>query len=252
MKRIFALLLVVVVGFFIFTELYSFDNESNSFPEYGESNLENRVSEKYINKSVNGSTEEVEFNKTKDPESGSANIVTSIVVNYRSFDTLGELTVLFISALGVSLLLEGKKKRIKSKVKPSFILKYGVRIILGLSVVYGVYMITHGHLSPGGGFPGGSIIAASVLMLYLADDDFRVKVKAISIAEGLAGSFYIIIGLIGLFVGGYFLKNFLPNGTVGELISAGIIPVVYILIGVKVGAELSGIMGNFLSEEVVE
>ena len=47
----------------------------------------------------------------------------------------------------------------------------------------------------------------------------------------------------------YFLQNFLPSGTVGEILSAGIIPIIYVLIGLKVGSEISGIVDNFLTEE---
>jgi multicomponent Na+:H+ antiporter subunit B len=60
----------------------------------------------------------------------------------------------------------------------------------------------------------------------------------------------VVIGLLGLALGGYFLYNFLPTGTVGEVISSGVIPVVYILIGLKVGSEISGIVSGFVTKEV--
>ncbi|HOO43674.1 MAG TPA: cation:proton antiporter, partial [Bacillota bacterium] len=60
---------------------------------------------------------------------------------------------------------------------------------------------------------------------------------------------FVIIGLLGLVFATYFLQNFLPSGTVGDLLSAGIIPVIYILIGLKVGSEIAGIIDNFLTEE---
>jgi multicomponent Na+:H+ antiporter subunit B len=68
--------------------------------------------------------------------------------------------------------------------------------------------------------------------------------------EGTAGSLILIIGLAGLSIGGYFLYNFLPNGNVGDLISAGIVPILYVLIGLKVGSEISNLLGNFLNGEV--
>lgn len=249
MKKLFALILVALIGFFIFNSLYV---NNDAFNKYGEVDLEERVSSKFISKSVTEENDEVVYGNSKDLESGSSNVVTSIVVNYRSFDTLGEVTVLFISALGVSLLLGGTRKKVRLKIQPSFILKYGSRLVFGIILINGIYMALHGHLTPGGGFPGGSIIAAAILLLYIADNDFRVKVKCIKITEGFAGSLYVIIGLLGIVLGGYFLYNFLPTGVVGDLLSAGIIPIVYILIGLKVGAELSGIFENFLTEEVVE
>ena len=241
--------MIIAVGFFIFSALY-FSDETLKFNEYGDVNMESRVSDKYISKSVNGDMGEVVFGESSDLESGSANMVTSVVVNYRSFDTLGEVTVLFISAFGVGLLLTGKRKRQKLMHKPNFILKQGARIVFGIMVIFGVYVFAHGHLTPGGGFPGGAIIAASILLLYLSDDEFRVKLQGMKAAEGTAGSLYVIIGLLGIVFAGYFLQNFLPTGTVGDVISAGVIPVVYILIGLKVGSELSSVVDAFMTEEV--
>ncbi len=250
MKQIISILLVLAIGFFIVTALYFPEESPFKFKGYGEAKLNERVSQSFVDKSVTGEADEVIYGETADAETGSANMVTSIVVNYRSFDTLGEVTVLFISALGVSLLLSGKRKRQGFAFEPSFILKQGAHIVFGIMVVFGVYMFTHGHLTPGGGFQGGSIIAAAVLLLYISDNEFKAKVKAFKATEGIAGSLYVIVGLLGLAIGGYFLYNFLPTGTVGDLISAGVVPVVYILIGLKVGSELSGIVSGFATEEV--
>ncbi|MBN2557462.1 MAG: cation:proton antiporter, partial [Clostridia bacterium] len=103
---------------------------------------------------------------------------------------------------------------------------------------------------PGGGFPGGSMIASSFLLLYMADDRFRLRLGGFKAAEGTAGALYVLIGLAGLLAGGYFLVNFLPTGTVGNLVSAGIIPVVYVLIGLKVGSGITGIVAEMIEEEV--
>lgn len=251
MKQVVSIILVIIIGFFIFSSLY-FSDEALKFNEYGNVDLENRVSDKYVNKNVNGDSGEIIFGESEGLESGSANMVTSVVVNYRSFDTLGEVTVLFISAFGVGLLLSGNRKRRKSQHEPSFILKQGSKIVFGIIVVFGVYVFIHGHITPGGGFPGGAIIAAAVLLLYLSDDEFRIKVKGAKAVEGLSGSLYVIIGLLGIVLAGYFLQNFLPTGVVGEVISSGIIPIVYILIGLKVGSELSSVVDSFLTEEVTE
>ena len=61
---------------------------------------------------------------------------------------------------------------------------------------------------------------------------------------------YAIRSYYGIVFAGYFLQNFLPTGTVGEVISSGVIPIVYILIGLKVGSELSSVVDAFLTEEV--
>ncbi len=252
MKKFVSLLLIAGLGIFIFMSLYASGGGPLAFQPYGDVDLSERVSQAYIDKSVNGANEPVVYGESENEESGSANMVTSIVVNYRSFDTLGEVTVLFVSILGVGLLLGGRRKRLAFKHAPNFILKHGARLTFGLLIVFGVYMFAHGHVTPGGGFPGGSIIAAAILLLYLADDEFRVKLGAFKFAEGAAGSLYVVIGLIGLLAGGYFLYNFLPTGTVGHLFSAGVIPIVYALIGLKVGSEIAGVVDNFATEEVAE
>ena len=252
MKKTVSLLLILGLGVFIFVNLYFTDNGPLTFRSYGDINLQDRIAQNYVDKSVNDTNDPVIFGISSDEETGSANIVTSIVVNYRSFDTLGEVTVLFVSTLGVGLLLGGKRKRYAFRYAPNFILKHGARAIFGILMVFGVYMFTHGHLTPGGGFPGGSIIASAIMLLYLADDEFRVRLTAFKIAEGAAGSMYVIIGLLGLVIGGYFLFNFLPTGKVGYLFSAGLIPIIYALIGLKVGSEITGMIDGFTTEEVTE
>lgn len=237
MKKFISALLTFALAFFIFSLLY--DSES-FFPKYGERDLNNTVSQGYIEKNVD---------ETRPyPETGSANIVTSVVVNYRGFDTLGELTVLFISAMGVALLLNVGKERIIFRVKPNFILKAGVRIITGIILIVGIYIFVHGHLTPGGGFPGGAMIASSVLLMYISDDKFKEKMKVFNVLEGTSGVLVIVLGLIGLFAFNSFFYNFLPSGEIGQLFSAGLTPILYVLIGLKVGSELSNIIGNFLTQ----
>ncbi len=248
MKNFLAFLLTIGLGVLLILAL----NNNTLFPAFGRASVDDRVSQEYIDKSVTYPTQpEIVWGETVDAEDGAANIVTSIVVDYRSFDTLGEVTVLFISSLGVALLLgtAAKQKRLALNFKPNFMLRVGSRALFAIILMTGVSIILHGHLTPGGGFPGGAMIASSVLLLYLADDTFRSKVKGFKILEGVAGSLYVVIGLLGLLLASYFLANFLPTGTVGDLLSAGILPVVYILIGLKVGSEISGIIDNFLTEE---
>lgn len=180
----------------------------------------------------------------------SANMVTSVVVDYRSFDTLGEVTVLFVSSLGVAFILGGLTDRIKFKHSQSFILKTGTDLLFGMIILLGVYMFIHGHLTPGGGFPGGALIGAAFLLKYIGDDTYRAKISAFKALEGTMGSIYVLIGIIGILVGNYFLENILDLGTLGDLISGGLIPIIYVLIGLKVGSELTGIFDHFVNEEV--
>lgn len=250
MKKLVALLLVLALGYVLFTQLYGPSNMGQLFPAYGQADLRGRVSEAYIQKTVTGTGQEVVFGESEQVESGAANMVTSIVVDYRSFDTLGEVTVLFVSALGVAFVLGNAKQRKGFGFAPSFLLQYGAKLVFPIILVVGVYIFVHGHLTPGGGFPGGSMIASAMLLLYLAEENVQSAIHGFKILEGVAGSVYVIIGLAGVAVGGYFLLNFLPTGTVGTLFSAGIIPIVYVVIGLKVGAELTGLISNFYAEEV--
>ncbi len=237
MKNLLALLVALGLGALIIMSLQN----NEKFNEYGE-RVEERVSSNYVEEGYD----------TEEPVSGPANVVTRIVADFRSFDTLGEVTVLFVSSLGVALLLGGtKQKRLDLGFHPNFMLRVGSRALFGIILMTGIYITLHGHLTPGGGFPGGTMIASSMLLLYLADDQFRAKIKGFKVLESIAGSLYVIIGIVGLVVAGSFLENFLPNGTVGALISSGIIPIVYVLIGLKVGSEISGVIDNFLTEEVV-
>ncbi len=178
-------------------------------------------------------------------ENGAVNIVTAVVTDYRILDTLGEIVVLFAAAGGVALLMRERKRNIDTEA--SDIVKTGIPIIMVFASVVGLYIISHGHLSPGGGFPGGAVIASAFIIQFLA---FRKKTPKIlfKILESFAGLSLLALGLLGLFLEGSFFANFLPTGVLGATISAGLIMVIYGLIGLKVSAELSAISGDFIGE----
>ena len=183
-------------------------------------------------------------------ETGAANVVTSVVVTYRGFDTLGEITILFIAAIGLGAVLYTRRKQLP-EVKPrsaSLILQTGCRFIFPLILVFGTYIFIHGHLSPGGGFQGGVIVASAFLLVYLGCAERKIPRRGLSATESLAGLVFVIAGLLGLAYGGEFLMNFLPQGTANTLFSAGVIPIIYIAIGLKVGSELVGIVGDLLEK----
>lgn len=249
MKKIIAFLLFLGLLFFLGTGL-------EQGLKLGDRNtLTGKAGEAYLKRTVNtpdpaASPSRVEYGSETDIEENAANTVTSVVVGYRSFDTLGEVTVLFLAATGVMALFftSGKKKRL-ALAKPNFILSVSSGFLLPLIILFGAYVFTHGHLTPGGGFQGGTIIAASVLLLYMAGNAYKAPSTGLKILEGLSGAGYLLIGLAGLLLTGFFLQNFLPQGRMGALFSAGIIPVVYILIGLKVSAELSGIVSDYMGED---
>jgi len=126
----------------------------------------------------------------------------------------------------------------------SLIVKTITRLTVGIIFLYGVYIVTHGHLSPGGGFAGGVIIALSFIHLILAygkEVAFKKLSEArASIWESTGAILFLSIALLG-FTGGYFFLNFIPKGEPFRLFSAGIIPLCNIAISFKVGAGIFAI-----------
>ncbi|UCC12544.1 MAG: hypothetical protein JSW02_03155 [candidate division WOR-3 bacterium] len=127
----------------------------------------------------------------------------------------------------------------------SLIVKSITNVVIGFIFIYGVYIILHGHLTPGGGFAGGVIVAGAFVLKYLA---FGAEAKhekkastAASVYESIGGLLFIGVALAGLVIAGTFFLNFIPKGTPLHLLSAGIIPVCNIAIGIKVGAGLFSI-----------
>jgi multicomponent Na+:H+ antiporter subunit B len=213
------------------------------------SELNKRVSYRYIIKSVNPSAKpEVKWGATGYEES-SANIVTSIVVNYRGFDTLGEVLVLFASSAAVSLLI--RKRSPKKVMPPTEIMTSAVPVVNLLVFILGAFIILHGHLTPGGGFPGGAVIATGVILVSLV---FRkaFRPSMYLMLESIAGMGILIVGLLGMVNSDYFLQDFLPAGTIGNLFSSYFATILYVLIGVKVAVEISNIGFHFISESIGE
>ncbi len=179
-------------------------------------------------------------------ETGAVNIVTAVVVNYRALDTLGEVTVLFVASLGLGVLLYAGKDGSGNKQRASLVVRTGSRILFPLILLFGAYIFVHGHLTPGGGFQGGAVIASAFLLQYLAYRSYRIDRQKFSMVESISGSVFVVVGLLGLAIGGYFLSNFLDKGVPYSLFSAGVIPVLYVAIGLKVGAELAGIVAGLM------
>ena len=186
---------------------------------------------------------------------GSANLVTAIVITYRGLDTLGEVTVLFLAAAILGLVLARGRRQVQAsrELTPvGELLTTGSRVLVPLIMLLGVYVFVNGHLTPGGGFQGGAVIASGVLLLLLTDPLRQFAHTLIAAVESLAGVFYVAIGLMGLFLAGGFLDNrFLPIGTLGALFSAGAIPIIYTLIGLKVGAEFSVMLSDLSDTEAL-
>jgi len=130
------------------------------------------------------------------------------------------------------------------QVGMSLIVKRITKITVSLIFLFGVYIVLHGHITPGGGFAGGVIIALSFIHLVLAfGKDValkRITQATTSILESLGGLMFLGIALLG-FAGGYFFLNVLAKGKPFNLFSSGIIILCNIAIFLKVGAGLFAI-----------
>jgi len=124
----------------------------------------------------------------------------------------------------------------------TFIVKTITNLIIGFMMVFGAYIVLYGHITPGGGFPGGVMIALAYILITLAYGRKVVESMVSGIAGSIADDFgaliILILGLIGLWIGGTFLFNFLPKGTPFSLFSAGNIILYNLAIMVKVGMSL--------------
>lgn len=137
---------------------------------------------------------------------------------------------------------------IKDKEKGmTVIVKTIVKLVVPPIILFGIYIFLHGHLTPGGGFPGGVIVASSFILLTLAFGrevaSQKLKMSTASILESAGDLIFLSLAVVGMIVGGWFFVNFLPKGYPLRIISAGFIPLANIAIGIKVGV---GVFAVFL------
>ena len=229
MKKVIVLILLAIIGYYlvdVFSQI-----------KFGENRFQGQnVRDFYLDKSKN--------------DLQVSNSVTAIVVNFRGFDTLGEVTVLFLAATALGSILYRRKEHGEAVLfSASKIVRAGAHLLFAPILLLGAYVFIHGHLSPGGGFQGGTIIATGFLLMLLAYHDYKVSHGVLTWVESLAGITFATAGLAGLILGKTFLENFLPVGTINYLFSGGIIPIIYIAVGFKVGAELTGVLYTMLNEK---
>ena len=132
------------------------------------------------------------------------------------------------------------------------------RFMVPFVQLYGVYLIFYGHLSPGGGFAGGAVVAASIILYALS---FGRETASRRIASGVSqlmesggGLWFILVGLFGILLGANFLANKAAGfylGTPGQFFSSGIIVLLSFGIGIKVASTMITLYYN-LSAEVEE
>lgn len=184
-------------------------------------------------------------------------VVNAITYDYRGFDTLGEEFILFAAVLGVMLLLRNPKATAQQG-PPESTLSLTTKVTaagsFGVLTLLGIYVSTHGQLTPGGGFQGGVILASASMLIYVAEDfDTFKRITSHPLVEGLdavGAGMYVILGVVPLFLSAPFLTNWMGLGTTGNVFSSGTIAAISACVGLEVtGAFL--LLGYTFLEEII-
>lgn len=193
-----------------------------------------------------------------------ANTVGSVTFDVRGTDTLGEEIILFASVLGASVLLRpqadetrdkaGSRGRAEDAPEQAATVVVGW-LLLPVAMLVGLYLLAHGHVSPGGGFQGGVTMATALHLLYLAGSYpalERIRPQPLFELTEAAGALgYAVLGASVLLTGAAFLDNVLAGGTLASLVSGGTVPVLNFAVGVEVGSAFVLLIAQFLEQALV-
>lgn len=196
------------------------------------------------------------------PERHLTNMASAVNFDYRAIDTLGEEYILFAAVTGLALLLRRGRGEIEEEPKEaadgrdvrrrSDDLRWLGLIAAGVTNLFGLYVVVHAHLTPGGGFQGGAILGSASLIVFLAIGypAYRRATPKLPIefGEAVGAGAYALIGVATLLAGGAFLQNVLPLGETGELFSAGTVPVINLAVGLEVAGGFVLMFTEFLKE----
>ena len=191
-------------------------------------------------------------------ERHATNVVMAVTFDYRGLDTMAEEFILFASVLGVALLLRqsASERRWPEDAERSDALRAAGLLAGPATVVVGLWLVAHGHLTPGGGFQGGVVLAAAAMLLYLAGG-YRAYRRAtpmqlLDAAESTGAGGFVAVGFAALGVGTAFLHNIVPYGRIGLLDSSGTIAVINSLVGLAVAGAFVVLFTEFLEELILE
>jgi multicomponent Na+:H+ antiporter subunit B len=191
--------------------------------------------------------------------------VCAITFDYRGFDTLGEEFILFAAVTGCMLLMRPQETerttqrmdqasdRRLPEAGPALI---GAGVLMfPFTLLLGIYLVLHGHLTPGGGFQGGVLLASAFYFVYLSaeyDDLLQfVEGHLVSYLKVAGAGGFALLAAAPLFVGKPSLFNILPLGTAGELFSAGNLPLLNLLVGIEVAAGFLLLISAFLRQVLI-
>lgn len=192
-------------------------------------------------------------------------LVSSVTFDYRGFDTLGEEFILFVSATGCAVLLRiqrdehsvaqaSERAAARAEEVSSPLRALGAGLVAPV-LVLGGYVVAHGHLTPGGGFQGGVILAASLVLVFIAGQLLTIRrarpMPLVELGEAIGGTAYALIAIGGLIFGVAALANFLPLGAPGNLLSAGMIPLLNVAVGLEVAGAFTLLVSEFLDQALL-
>jgi len=144
------------------------------------------------------------------PGGGGTNVVNVILVDFRGYDTFGEIIVLAIAALTIFALLDtalhgaSGRRLARTRFDPQsgdphpLLLVVVTRVLLPVALVVGIYILLRGHNLPGGGFIAGLIVAIALLMQYMASGYVWARRRARVDAHALIGGGVLLAGATGL------------------------------------------------------
>jgi multicomponent Na+:H+ antiporter subunit B len=190
------------------------------------------------------------------------NVVAVVTFDIRGFDTLGEEFILFAAVMGAALLL--REQRDERRVAPTdeasgrrsphdsdAVRELGSALV-GPAVLFGLYVVLHGHLTPGGGFQGGAVLASAPLLMYLVGEFVAFRrlspERLIEVGEATGAGGFVVVGGIGIVAGTTFLANVLPLGSTGDVLSSGTILALNLCVGLAVSAGLVLLLSEFLEQ----
>ena len=174
-------------------------------------------------------------------ETGAVNTVAGMILDYRAFDTLGESFVLFTAMCAVTILLNrsGKKRWLRQPDVVDYasdpIVAPMCRFLIPVILVFGIYILLNGHLSPGGGFSGGAIMASALIIYGLVWGGERaskaIPAKVLKIIVLCALGFYACSKTYSFFTGANHLHSIISPGVPGRILSAGLILPLNVAVG---------------------
>jgi multicomponent Na+:H+ antiporter subunit B len=137
---------------------------------------------------------------------------------------------------------------------PASLRAFGANLV-GPVLVLGVYIVAHGHLTPGGGFQGGVVLASALLMVFAAGQMIGVRrlrpIPLVELAEAVGAGAYAVVAVGGLIFAAAAMANFLPLGTAGQLLSGGTVPILNVAVGLEVAGAITLVVTELLDQSLL-